>query len=166
MKTSNILMLVAALAAGSVLTAGETKTSDVTVKFKESEKFTDAASRFNGGTDDSYLDGLSTHLQKMADKQIPPGYKLEVTITDVDLAGDFHPGNASMQDVRIIKDIYVPRITLFFRLIDADGKVVKEGERRLTDLNFMSNTNLIDRNLPLYYDKALISDWVRREFKS
>jgi hypothetical protein len=166
MKTSNILLFSAALAAGSLLGGAEPKTSSVTVNFKEAEKFTDAASRFNGGTDDGYLDSLRTHLQKIGDKEIAPGYKLEITLTDVDLAGEFLPTNVNTQDVRIIKDIYVPRVALFFRLLDADGKVVKEGERKLTDLNFMSNISLIDRNLPLYYDKALLSDWLKKEFRS
>ncbi|HWA28442.1 MAG TPA: DUF3016 domain-containing protein [Lacunisphaera sp.] len=166
MKTSNTLLFVAALAAGSFLHAAEPKTSSVTVNFKESERFTDAASRFNGGTDQGYLESLRTHIQKVGDHELAPGYKLEVTLTDVDLAGEFVPGNLNTQDVRIIKDIYIPRITLSFRLLDADGRVVKEGERKLTDLNFMSNISLIDRNLPLYYDKALLSDWLKKELKS
>ncbi len=166
MKTSTTLLLIAAMAAGSTLIAAETKTSDVTVKFNESDKFTDAASRFNGGTDQHYLDTLSAHLQKVADREIAPGHKLEVTFTDIDLAGDFIPTNVNMQDVRIIKDIYIPRLTLSFRLLDADGKIIKEGQRKLTDLNFMNNIGLIGRDEPLYYDKALLSDWVRKEFKS
>lgn len=166
MKTSTTLLFLAAIAAGSTLTAAEAKPSDVTVKFKESDKFTDAASRFNSGTDQHYLDDLSAHLQKVADREIAPGQKLEVTITDIDLAGEFIPTNVNMQDVRIIKDIYIPRLTLSFKLLDADGKVIKEGERKLTDLNFMNNIGLIGRDQPLYYDKALLSDWVRKEFKS
>jgi hypothetical protein len=166
MKTSTTLLFLAALAASSVLTAADTKPSAVTVKFNEAEKFRDAASRFNSGTDEHYLETLSSHLQKVADREIAPGYRLEVTFTDIDLAGEFIPTNVNMQDVRIIKDIYVPRLTLSFRLLDADGKVIKEGERKLTDLNFMGNIGLIGRDQPLYYDKALLSDWVRKEFKS
>jgi hypothetical protein len=165
MKNRFTLLFITALAAGSLLTAAETKESPVTVKFNESEKFTDAASHLGGGTDQHYLDTLAEHLQRVAAHRLAPGQKLEVTFTDIDLAGDFLPSRAAGADIRVVKDIYIPRQTLFFRLLDADGKVVKEGERRLTDLNFMSNTNLIDRNLPLYYDKALISDWVRREFR-
>lgn len=166
MKTSTTLLILAAMAAGSTLMAAEAKSSDVTVKFNESDKFTDAASSFNGGTDPHYLEILSTHLQKVADREIAPGHKLEVTFTDIDLAGDFVPSSNNMQDVRIIKDIYIPRLTLSFKLLDADGKVIKEGQRRLTDLSFMNNISIIDRNHPLFYDKALLSDWVRKEFKS
>ena len=152
------------MAAGSILTAAE-KQSAVTVKFNEPDKFTDAAAHFNGGTDQYYLDTLSEHLQKAAARQLAPGQKLEVTFTDIDLAGDFMPSNPKLMDVRVIKDIYIPRMVLSFRLLDADGKVIKEGERKLTDLNFMNNIGLVYRNLPLFYDKALLTDWVRKELK-
>ena len=165
MKTTSTLLIIAAMAAGSILNAAEANHSAVSVKFNESDKFTDAASHFNGGTDKYYLQSLTAHLQKVADRALAPGQKLEVTITDIDLAGDFIPGNPSTQDIRIIKDIYIPRMVLSFRLLDADGKVIKEGERRLTDLNFMSNLGIIDRDQPLFYDKALLTEWVRKEFK-
>ncbi len=158
-------MFFAAIAAGSLLTAAEAKQSAVTVKFNEPDKFTDAAAHFNGGTDQYYLDTLSEHLQKVAARQLAPGQKLEVTITDIDLAGDFIPSNPKLMDVRVIKDIYIPRMVLFFRLLDADRKVITEGERKLTDLNFMNNLGLVDRDQPLFYDKALLTEWVRKELK-
>jgi len=153
------------MAAGSAY-ASDTKASNVTVAFKEADKFTDARSHFNGSTDQYYLDTLAAHLQKVAARHLAAGQKLEVTFTDIDLAGDFIPTNPNMQDVRIIKDIYIPRMTLIFKVTGPDGKVVKEGERRLNDLNFMSNIGLIDRDQPLYYDKALLTTWVQKEFKS
>ena len=165
MKSSSTLLFLAAMAAGTVLTAAESKSSAVTVKFNESDKFTDAASHFNGGTDKYYLDTLSEHLQKVAARELAPGQKLEVTFTDIDLAGEFIPTNPSRSDVRIVKDIYIPRMVLSFRLLDADGKVIKEGERKLTDLNFMSNMGMFERNEPLFYDKALITDWVKKELR-
>ncbi len=165
MKSSSLLFI-AAFAAGSVPAADKAgKPSKVTVTFHESDKFTDARSTMGGSTDQYYLDELGSHLQKIAAKYVAPGEKLEVTFTDVDLAGDFEPGRADMQSVRIVKDIYLPRLTLNFRLIDADGKVLKEGERKLTDMNFLSNISIIDRNQPLFYDKPLLKNWVEKEFK-
>ncbi len=164
MKTT--FLLVAAMAAGSVLAATDAKQSAVAVTFKDSDKFTDARSSFGSSTDQYYLDTLSDHLKKVAAKHLATGQKLEITITDVDLAGDFIPGNPNTQDVRIIKDIFFPRLALSFKLTGADGKVIKEGERKLSDMNFMGNISLIDRNQPLFYDKTLLSDWVQKEFKS
>lgn len=165
MKTRTTLLFVAALAAVSVYAAADTKAANVTVSYHESDKFTDARSSFGSSTDQYYLDLLSDHLKKVASRHLADGQKLEVTITDLDLAGDFIPGNASTQNVRIIKDIYIPRIKLSFRLLDVEGHVLKEGERKLTDLNFMSNIGLIGRDQLLYYDKALLTDWVQKELK-
>lgn len=160
------LLLAAVITAGSVFAAdAEKKESNVTVNFQDSEKFTDARSSFGNSTDEGYLKILSEHLQKTAGKQLAAGQKLEITITDVDLAGDFIPGNMNTQDVRIVKEIYIPRVKLSFKLLDANGKVIKEGERKLSDLNFMMNPGLIGRNEPLFYDKALLSDWISKEFK-
>jgi hypothetical protein len=168
MKTSYPrLLLVAALAAGSVYAAdADPKASNVTVAYHESDKFTDASSSFGRDPDKGYLEMLTQHVQKTAGRRLAAGQKLEVTITDLDLAGDFIPGRASTQDIRIIKEIYIPRVKLTFKLLDAEGKVVKEGERKLSDMNFMMNISLIGRNEPLFYDKALLTDWIEKEFKS
>ena len=71
-----------------------------------------------------------------------------------------------MTDVRLIKEIYRPRMTLTFKLVGADGKVIKEGARTLIDSYFMNNVNLINRDDPLYYDKEMLTTWVRDEFKN
>lgn len=160
-------LLVATVLIAGVATASAAESSgSVTVSFHEADKFTDARSSFGGDTDEHYLKALSTHLKKVADRHLAPGLKLEVTFTDIDLAGDFQPTRSGTQDVRIIREIYIPRMKLSFRLLDEEGRVISEGERRLTDLNFMTNINPIGRSEPLFYDKALLSDWVDREFKS
>jgi len=169
MKTTHFTLLLAAVitvGASSAISA-EKKASNVTVSFHESDKFTDAGSSMGGGTDTYYLELLQQHLQESAGRRLAPGQKLEVTITDVDLAGDFVPGrSASDNDIRIVREIYIPRITLSFRLLDAEGQVVKEGQRKLSDMNFMNNIGIIGRNEPLFYDKALLTDWLTKEFKS
>ena len=69
-----------------------------------------------------------------------------------------------MDDVRIVKDIYPPRIDLQFRVRDAKGNVIKEGERKLRDLSFMMNLRLNNHD-PLRYEKTLIDDWMRKDVR-
>jgi len=138
----------------------------ITVTFQNPDKFTDARSAFGSGTDHGYLDILSNEVKQTAALFVPPDQKLVVTVTDVDLAGDFQPNRVTLTDVRIIKEIYRPRITLTFKLTGADGKVLKEGDRTLTDSFFMNNINTIQRDEPLFYDREMIEDWVRDEFKT
>src|SRR6478736_5059393 len=166
-----LLGLVATLLAGcstpsaTSSTASSTATN-ITVNYHEPDKFTDARSSFNSTTDLGYLDILTRHFKLKASEYVKPDQKLEITVTDIDLAGDFQPGRPQAGDVRIVKDIYRPRITLNFKLTGADGKVVKEGDRTLTDSYFMNTVTTVDRNEPLFYDKNMISDWMRDEFKS
>ena len=160
------LLLGTALAASATLAAAADQPAPVTISFHESEKFTDARSHLGGSTDEHYLKVLAKHIEKVAGQHLAPDQRLEVTILDIDLAGDFVPGNPNNQDVRIIREIFIPRQKLAFRLLDAEGRVIKEGERRLSDLDFMNNIGLLGRNEPLFYDKELLTDWMRKEFKS
>ena len=90
---------------------------------------------------------------------------MDVTITDIDRAGRYEPVvRAAMQDIRIVKDIYPPRMTLRFVVKGADGQVLAEGERKLVDHGFLTGTN-VNSNDSLRYEKRLIDDWLRREFK-
>jgi len=167
MNKHRYLLLAAALSAGSLFAANkkDDAAANVTVSFQKPDEFTDARSSFGFGTDEGYLATLSNHLKSVAGKALSAGQKLEVTITDVDLAGEFLPTRRTADQIRVVKEIYIPRIALTFKITDASGKVVKEGERRLSDLNFMSNLNVMDRGDPLFYDKALLTDWVRKELK-
>jgi len=111
------------------------------------------------------LDSLKQYLEQRGNDLIPAGQKLTVTLTEVDLAGDFESWrDFFMNDVRIVKDIYPPRIDLEFKLTDADGKVLKEGKRELRDLAFMMKLS-IQRDDPFRHEKQLLNDWMRSEFK-
>lgn len=107
---------------------------------------------------------LSEHLRKRADRVLPPGQQLQVTINDIKLAGDYEPWRGpNFEDVRIMKDLYPPRIDLHYRLLDADGAVIREGDSRLRDMSYLQRTVPFN-NDALRYDKRLLDDWLNREF--
>lgn len=109
---------------------------------------------------------LAEHLRKSASERLPPGQRLDVVITDISRAGDYEPWHGhSAQDVRIMREIYPPRITLNFKRYDASGRVVAEGERKLVDSMYLSSTSVTDSD-PLRYEKELLDDWLRRDLKS
>ena len=141
--------------------------SPVKVTFAEPENFTDLKYAYMD-TDrgrDALVDELKQHILARAAKYLTTGQRLEITITDVDLAGDFEPWRGSdYHDVRIVKDLYPPRVSLQFRLLNADGTVVSEGIRRLQNLGYMMSMAwpLSD---PLRYDKEMLSKWLRQEFR-
>jgi hypothetical protein len=138
------------------------------VVFVAPEKFTDARDSYTG-TDsgrDAVLDQIRDYVMEEANRFIPAGDRLYVSITDIDLAGDFEPWRGPRwDDVRIVKDIYPPRIDLSYRLTDANGQVVKEGKRELRDLAFLMKITTTFRDDPLRHEKTLLDDWFRDEFR-
>jgi hypothetical protein len=140
------------LFAADAATADNKKTSRIEVVFQDPEKFADVKEM------------IKEHLERLAPSFVPEGHKLSVTFTDIDMAGDFEPWRANASDVRIVRDIYPPRIDLSYTLTDASGAVVKEGKRALRDLAFQMNISPIGQNEPLRYEKRLLEDWLRSDF--
>ncbi len=169
MKTKLLLVFACGLAAvGAGRAADEAKPSvPVTVTYVSPEKFTDAKDDVMGSDRDRerVLDELKTHILSMARHYLAPGQTLEIHVTDIDLAGDFEPWRGIEFDhIRILKEIYPPRMSLEFRLVDAQGKVLNEGKRRLQNLAYLMGLGMPTSD-SLRYDKDLINDWLRSEFK-
>lgn len=113
---------------------------------------------------EEWLGQLARSLRQRAERILPKGEHLSVTITDVKRAGTFEPWRGpNFDDVRIIKDIYPPRINLRFTLLAADGRQIADGERELRDPAFLGRSTPFQSD-PLRYEKRLLADWLRREF--
>ena len=169
MKTPRLLLsAVFGLAlVGALRAADEAKPAPrAEVVFFHPEKFADVKDD-NVGSEkgrDAILGLIRDYVVQQSAYYVPAGQKLTVTVTDVDLAGDFEPWRGpNAMDVRIIKDIYPPRVDLAYTLTDASGKVLKEGKRQLRDLAFNMKLS-INTNDPLRHEKALLDDWFRRDF--
>jgi len=171
MKTRLSLLLGAALTFATLVHAADTKgTGDaarVEVLFDHPENFTDLKDSYMA-TDkgrEAYMDSFREYLQRNATRRLPEGQKLSITFTDIDMAGDFEPWRGpSASDVRIIKDIYIPRLKFTYRITDAQDAVVKEGKADLSDLNFQMNLSAtFNSSDPLRYEKHMLDDWMRNE---
>ncbi|HEY6894615.1 MAG TPA: DUF3016 domain-containing protein [Rhodanobacteraceae bacterium] len=113
---------------------------------------------------DEWLGDLASHLRYRAERVLPEDQHLKVTFTNVQLAGTYEPWRGPRwDDVRVIKNIYPPRIDLKFTLTDASGAVVKEGERQLRDPAFMQRGALNSTD-PLRFEKRMLDDWLRSDF--
>lgn len=170
---STTLFIAAMLAATPLMkaaTAAPARDSNqrAQVVFVDPDKFTDARDSYTG-TDagrDAILDQLRDYMMSEAKRYIPDGDKLSISVSDVDLAGDFEPWRGPQwDDVRVVKDIYPPRIKLSFQLTDSTGKVIKEGTRDLRDLAFMMKITMSFRDDPLRHEKQLLDDWFGDEFR-
>ena len=113
----------------------------------------------------TWVEQLATYLRNRAQPRLPAGEHLDVTITDIELAGDYEPWRGpQFQDTRFIRDIYPPRLTLTFTRTDANGAVIATGERKLTDPGFLMSSGTTGLSSdPLRFEKGLIDRWLARE---
>jgi len=141
--------------------------SSVWVTYVNPEQFTE--NRMYGRQDQfnriDYLAQLKAYLIKQGQAILKPGQSLHVDITDIQLAGAYEPWRGPRWDyVRIMRDIYPPRIDLDFKLVGEDGNVLREGKRTLRNLDYLNSSVGLPAatGAPLYYDKALLHRWLIR----
>jgi len=106
---------------------------------------------------------IEKHLLKLA-QSLPESQLLEIEVTDVDLAGDVHA--SGIQQIRVIKDLYFPRIKFSFKLLDAKQAIILSENIDLKDMNFMMSRSLKYRNNVLGYEKQLLDDWFNETFQA
>lgn len=115
----------------------------------------------------NWVEQLASYLQTRATARLPQGERLEVTITDIMRAGQYEPWRSpNLQDARIVREIYPPRMTLTFKRLDAQGEVIDEGTRALRNSGFMMSASSVGTSDPLRFEKNMIDDWIRREFRA
>jgi hypothetical protein len=112
----------------------------------------------------NWVKDIAEYVRAQAAKELLPGERLDVTIHDIKLAGDYEPWHGpNTNSMRVVRDIYPPRLTLSYTLLDASGQTISQGERKLTDLAFLQNGTLHNDTDPLRYEKRLVDDWLRRD---
>lgn len=178
-----IALFASALLALSVATAADARPRNVTdpdaprslpadgpvsVDWTDPAQFSDI--RYSGNRWEAqrgdWVAQIARHLQKSAAKRLPAGETLQVTLTDITRAGRYEPWHgANLQDTRFVRDIYPPRIELTFKRLDAQGNVLAEGQRKLVDSAFLMGGGRLRDTDTLRYEKALLDDWLRDEFK-
>lgn len=169
MKKHYLLIATLGLVSAGVSSAAEVapSTSRVEVVFIHPEKFTDAADEAyasDRGRED-VLANIKQHVEKLARYYVADGEHLELRFLDIDLAGGFEPWHSPRyDDIRILKEIYPPRMTVEFRLRGADGKVISEGKRELSSLGYLMRT-VLPTSDSLRFDKEMLGDWMRQEFR-
>ena len=138
----------------------------VEVQYVHAENFADVGNRrfSDERIRAAYLEQLRGHLVKQAAPLLATGERLSVSVTELDMAGEFEAWRPPSSEARIVKDIYPPRIDLSFRLAAGDGKVIKQGARALRDPAFLTGANRYPDD-PLRYEKALIDRWLEQELK-
>jgi hypothetical protein len=109
---------------------------------------------------------LESHFEELA-AQLPEGQSIKLTITDIDLAGRVEPAaftglSASAEDVRIMRDIDIPRMNFEYTIVDGDGNIVKQEDVKIKDMNYLNGTRSFRTERPLGYEKRMITRWFEK----
>ena len=152
------------LLSGCAASAPDDETvSRISVSFVEPEKFTDVRRAELAPTSAGVLRELQKFLVETGARYLPEPMKLNIRVTDVDLAGDFELFRGPQTDqVRITKGLYPPHIMLEFEIIESAAVAVRSGKRDLTDMNYQIRS-AYPREDYLRYEKDILREWLRAE---
>lgn len=129
-----------------------------TVTYLTPEKMTDVP-RFSSDRESMEMI-FRDHLNQLA-SQLPAGQELKVEFIDIDLAGDVFP-RVPVRDIRVMKGrADWPRMHLRYS-IEQDGKVLRSGDRKLADANYLMGSRSYNQDL-YGHEKQMLDDWFRKE---
>lgn len=123
---------------------------------------------------DSVLLELETFFTSLGEG-LPEGQKLNLRVTDLDLAGAVQSpamaglrnfSNSGIDNYRIVRDIDIPRMTFAYELVDGQGQILKQEDVELKDMSFLSMAGSVNTNTSLKYEKVMISRWFKETFMS
>jgi hypothetical protein len=156
----NCLLVMALCGAPGVVNAK----GSVEVSFDKPAEFSDIGR--NAFDRERVQKSLADHLQSLG-AQLPDGQSLQVTVLDVDLAGELRyiGGN----EVRVLRGrADAPHIKLRYKLQDtqtSETRVLKSGDASVSDLGYFFNTHAIDgRYGDLPFEKRMLQQWFTNNF--
>lgn len=149
--------LVACWAASSLSAAS------LEIQFDDPDRFSDFE---QGGfyldeLPDEFRQELRTEVSSDLNDALPDGAHLKITFHDIDLAGEYEPWRPQAYDVRIVRDIYPPRLKFHYKVVAADREVLAEGMAQLTDTAFLWNLHDPGSHADsFYFEQELVENWV------
>ncbi|MCV2884786.1 DUF3016 domain-containing protein [Aestuariibacter sp. AA17] len=168
--TARFTLILSSLVVFSVAAKATDEIQNVEINWQNPEKYTDidGANESNKRFRERTIKQLTSHISDLA-ATLPDGQSLTITVTDVDLAGQVWPasfvgmGNSG-SEIRLIKDVYIPRMELHYTLHDNTGAVVMEDDVKLKDMAFNHKLNRYFDDESLRYEKAMLDAWFKDTF--
>ncbi|RUO27475.1 DUF3016 domain-containing protein [Aliidiomarina sanyensis] len=128
MKTAIVSVITGLLFSMSVSAA------TVNVTWENPEKYRDirSADQHQGRFQENLFAAFERKFTDLA-SGLPEDFTLDITVTDVDLAGNVetHSLRGQPQEVRIIRPGFYPRMRFSYTLSDAEGTIVQTGDENL-----------------------------------
>jgi hypothetical protein len=163
MKVTHIFkvgtMLMAIICSASIMAA------EAEVHWQSPEKYTDIKSGNQSRANmlRSIDKSFTKEFAELAAK-LPAGYRLVVTVTDLDLAGELDPIPSQMvHQIRVLKNIDFPRVRFDYRVLNTTGTVLSDGKDVvLKDMQYLSGISRAQSSDSFYYERRMIRDWFNK----
>ena len=161
MSKQRVVKAVALVITGLWVTAAS---ATVEIKFITPEEFSDV--RDSGFGRSETLAGIEAHLQTLAASQFgatASGKDLLIEVTDIDRAGELEPWGRDMREIRVLRAVGRPAISLRY-VVSEGGREVQRGEAKLSDLSYLDRLNRYPSGDPIRFEKRMLDDWFSKEF--
>ena len=134
----------------------------VEVSWTDPAAFIEPSCRFTvEGRDTGWVRSLAQSTRDRAERLLPAGERLDIRFLVIDRAGECEPLPRSGGIIRVVREIYPPRITVHYRRTAADGRVLDEADRRLSNNGFLMDAGRLNDNDPLRHERGMIDGWLR-----
>jgi hypothetical protein len=167
-QSSHLLLLLSTLvtcaAAGTAPDQPKSNGAAVTVTHGDASRFLDAGASPSDIA--AHLADLTGHLRQLGARRLPAGQRLQIEITELDLAGHLEQPPRRLLTVRVLDGATDwPRIDVRYTLVFADG-TVRQGEESLSDPTYLQRPILPSSAESLRYERRLLTQWFERRFAS
>lgn len=154
------MALLGTIAVSALAQAGEVK-----LTWQDPEKYTDIrpSNETRDGFQARVIQELGAVFASLA-KKLPDGVTWDITVTDIDLAGEVRPMMyRATSDIRVVKDFYWPRVAFSYVLTDAQGRLIGQGKEDLKDMSFMFGGRIASGRTSFQYEERMLQDWFKRQ---
>jgi len=139
-------------------TASELKSN---VKWNDYKEFRDLESDYS--TDKKHFKHfkkeMEYEIERLSKKYLKNDYKIEITIKDVDQAGELRFIRSDR--IRVIKDIYSPRIKISYKIFH-NNLIIKKEDAEIRDMNFLTINHM--KSSAFEYEKRAMEKWFKKTF--
>lgn len=132
----------------------------VTVTLMHPDEFTDIEAG-NMGVQSRFEQNVADKLaEALADEFEDNNVTIDITFTDIDLAGETR---FNTQEIRVIKDLYIPRMAFEYTIKDTSGNVVKEGSDNIKDMGYLDRRLFgMEADDLIGYDKRMLVEYFEK----
>ena len=157
-----LLLALSPLAGAQQAAGGLPDTGRVQVAWLDPAGFTEVhlAGNKRRALEGDWVRQLALYIQRTADRQLPAGQRMRVTIEDVKRAGDRRTVG---EGVPVVRGVSPPSIRLRFVRTDTYGRIVSQGEPILEDVSVLGGPTRSRGSDPLVFEKRLVDGWLDRE---